>query len=285
MKLQIMRALQAAGHVVAMTGDGINDGPALRTADVGVAMGASGSDFALAMSDLVLQDDHPDGLLDAIATGRTSYLNVKKAVRYLVSTNVSELALMGISMAAGLPDPLDPLALLWTNLITDVSPAIALGLEPPEPDILDRPPFPRTEGLLTAGDWRGVAIDGALMTGAAMTAFVYGLSRYGPSPQARTLAFMTLTTGQLLYALSARSEAPIAFGELWRESHSPLLARTVLVSLGAQAATVLFPPLRSLLRTTPIGPVDAAVVAGLALAPTVAREIIKRGRMRDTRGR
>jgi Ca2+-transporting ATPase len=276
MKLQIIRALQAKGHVVAMTGDGINDGPALKTADVGVAMGASGTDFAQAMSDLVLQDDHPDGLLAAIAEGRTSYLNVKKAVRYLVATNVSELALMGTSLVAGLPDPLDPLALLWTNLITDVSPAIALGLEPPEPDILERPPFPRSKELLTREDWKSVAIDGGMMTAASLAAFLYGLGRYGPTPRARTLAFMTLTSAQLLYALSARSESPLTLIGKGRLRKNPWLSRTVVLSLGAQAATVLFPPLRALLRTSPIGLVDAAVIAACAAAPTLGREALKR---------
>jgi Ca2+-transporting ATPase len=276
MKLQIIRALQSRGHVVAMTGDGINDGPALKTADIGVAMGASGTDFAQAMSDLVLKGDHPDGLLEAIAEGRTAYLNVKKAVKYLVATNVSELATMALSVAAGLPDPLDPLALLWTNLITDISPAIALGLEPPEPDILERPPFPREAAFLSRKDWRGVAVDGGMITAATMAGFLYGLARYGPSPRARTLAFMTMTSAQLVYALSARSEAPLAIFGRGRLRANPWLSRTVVLSLAAQAATVLFPPLRALLRTTPIDLADAAVIAACAVAPTLGREGLKR---------
>jgi Ca2+-transporting ATPase len=276
MKLQIIRALQSRGHVVAMTGDGINDGPALKTADIGVAMGASGTDFAQAMSDLVLKGDHPDGLLEAIAEGRTAYLNVKKAVQYLVATNVSELATMALSVAAGLPDPLDPIALLWINLISDISPAIALGLEPPEPDILERPPFPREAAFLSPKDWRAAGIDGGMMTAAAMASFLYGLGRYGPTPRARTLAFMTLTSAQLVYALSARSEAPLSIFGSGRLRANPWLSRTVVLSLAAQAATVLFPPLRALLRTTPIGLADAAVIAACAVAPTLGREGLKR---------
>ena len=276
MKLSIVKALQARGHVVAMTGDGINDGPALKTADVGVAMGVSGTDFAHAMSDLVLQDDHPDGLLSAIAEGRTAYLNVKKAVRYLVATNVSELAATALCVAAGLPEPLDPLALLWTNIITDVSPAIALGLEPPEPDILERPPFPRAAGFLQRADWQRVAVDGGMITAATMAAYLYGIARYGPGPRARTLAFMTMTSSQLLYALSARSDAPLSPLGNSRLRANPWLVRTVVISLAAQAGTVLFPPLRALLRTTPIGLADAGVVLATAAAPALAREALKR---------
>jgi len=268
-----VRALQQRGHVVAMTGDGVNDGPALKTADVGVAMGVSGTDFAHAMSGLVLQDDHPAGLLEAIAEGRTAFLNVKKAVRYLIATNLSELAVMTTSIALGLPDPFEPLALLWINLITDVSPAIALGLEPREPDILTRAPFARSGALLDPADWRRVMVDAGLMTGATLGSFGYGLARYGDSPQARTLAFMTLTSAQLLYSLPSRSEGRLDDRRL---APNPLLARVVVASLALQACTLFFPPLRSLLRTAPLGVADLAVVAATTALPAAARELAKR---------
>jgi Ca2+-transporting ATPase len=272
MKLELVRALQERGHVVAMTGDGINDGPAMKKADVGVAMGVTGTDFAHAMSDLVLQGDHPDDLLQAIAEGRTAYLNVKKAVKYLVATNLSELALTGTCAVLGLPDPLDPLALLWTNLITDVSPAIALGLEPAEPDILQRPPFRRVGRLLERSDWRRVATDGGLMTAASLAAFLYGLSRYGASPQARTIAFMALTGSQLAYALTARSGSRITDPQL---RSNRLLTGVTLGSLALQAGTVLVPPLRGVLRTARLTPFDWLVVAGAAALPAVVRELSK----------
>jgi len=272
MKLQIVRALQQRGHVVAMTGDGINDGPALKTADVGVAMGVTGTDFAHAMSDIVLRDDHPTAILTAIGQGRTAFVNIKKSVRYLVATNLSELAATTIAVAAGLPDPFDPLALLWTNIATDIWPAIALGLEPAEPGILERPPVSLRAGLLDRSEWGAVATDAGVMTLASLASFGYGLARYGAGPQARTLAFMSLTSSQLLYALAMRSPQPLRAGGL---QPNPMLRRAVSWTLVAQASTVLLPFARRVLRTTPIGPLDGLVVLVTAALPLLTRELLK----------
>ncbi|HEY9065821.1 MAG TPA: cation-transporting P-type ATPase [Burkholderiaceae bacterium] len=276
MKLQIVRALQQRGHVVAMTGDGINDGPALKTADVGLVMGVSGTDFAHAMSDVVLRDDHPVALLGAIEQGRTAFLNVRKSVRYLVSTNLSELAVTALAVLLGMPEPLDPLALLWTNIATDIWPAIALGVEPAEPGLLERPPVSLREGLLDRREWRHVAADAGLMTATTLAVFAYGLARHGDSPRARTLAFNTLTSSQLLFALAVRSPRPLRRGGL---QPNPMLRRALACSLLAQAGTVLLPPLRQLLRTTPIGVLDATVVGTAALLPLFAREALKERRL------
>ena len=272
MKLEIVRALQQRGHVVAMTGDGINDGPALKVADVGVAMGVTGTDFAQAMSDLVLRDDHPAAMLVAVEQGRTAFLNIKKSVRYLVATNLSELAATTLAVAAGLPEPFDPLALLWTNIATDIWPAIALGLEPAEPGVLNRPPVSLRGGLLDRSEWAAVATDAGTMTLSTLASFGYGLVRYGAGPQARTLAFMSLTTSQLLYALAMRSGRPLRSGGL---QPNPMLQRAVGWSLVAQAGTVLLPFARRLLRTTPLGPLDALVVVTTAALPLLVRELLK----------
>ncbi len=272
MKLEIVRALQRRGHVVAMTGDGINDGPALKTADVGVAMGVSGTDFAHAMSDLVLKEDHPAALLSAIEEGRTAFINVRKALRYLVATNLSELAATGVCVAAGLPEPFEPLALLWTNLVTDIWPAIALGAEPPEPGVLERPPVSLARGVLEPHEWRAIGVDAAAITAATLASFAFGLARYGPGPRARTLAFTTLTSSQLVYALAMRSHRPLAAGGL---PANPALRRAIALSLAAQAGTLVFPPLRAVLRTAPLGIADLVVAAATSVFPLAFRESIK----------
>jgi len=272
MKLEIVRALQQRGHVVAMTGDGINDGPALKTADVGVAMGVTGTEFAHAMSDLVLHDDHPAAMLQAIEQGRTAFINIKKSVRYLVATNLSELAATTLAVAAGAPEPFDPLQLLWTNIATDIWPAIALGLEPAEPGILERPPVSLKGGLLDRSEWGAVATDAGTMTAASLLMFAWGMACGGGLPRARTMAFMTLTSSQLLYALAMRSPRPLRQGGL---QPNPMLGHAVAWSLLAQAGTLLLPAARRLLRTTPIGLLDAAAVAGAATLPLLARELLK----------
>jgi Ca2+-transporting ATPase len=273
-KLQIVKGLQRAGKVVAMTGDGINDGPALKAADIGVAMGDSGTDVARDVADVLLEDDELQTMIVAVSEGRTIYDNIRKAIHFLMSSNMSEIAVMLASIGAGLGQPLNPMQLLWINLITDVFPGLALAVEPPEPDVLSRPPRDPNEPIIRRQDIKHYTVETAALTAGTMAAYGYGVARYGLGPQANTLAFMTLTTAQLLHAFGCRSEHHGLFtrGGLPRNRWLELAAGG---SLAVQALTVLVPGLRGLLGCTPVGPADAAVIAAGSLGSFLVNEAAK----------
>lgn len=273
-KLQIVQALQRAGRVVAMTGDGINDGPALKCADVGVAMGRGGTDVARSVADVVLEEDELETMLTAIGHGRTIYANIRKAVHYLLSTNLSEIELMFFSIAAGLGQPLTPLQLLWLNLATDVAPALALAVEAPEPGVLNQPPRDPGEPIVGRADLRRAARESLLLTAGAAAALGYGRLRYGLGPQASTLAFTTLSLAQIAHAWTCRSAVrdwPGA-GDLPRNR---TLELTLAGTGAAQLACPLLPPLRGLLQLAPLGLVDLAVVAGGVALPLIVNQLAK----------
>ncbi len=273
-KLQIVQALQRAGRVVAMTGDGINDGPALKAADIGVAMGAGGTEVARSVADVVLEDDELQTMILAVAQGRTIYANIRKSIHYLVSSNLSEIGLIFTAIALGLGQPLNTMQLLWINLLTDVFPALALSMEPPEPDVLRRPPRDPQEPIIRRQDLGRYGMEAAALTVGSLAAYGYGLMRYGPGPQAGILAFMTLTLGQLLHALSCRSDTHGLFGPE-RLPENRWLTAAVAGSAALQASTVLLPPLRSLLGTTLPMPADLLVVGAATGLPYLAIEASK----------
>jgi Ca2+-transporting ATPase len=274
-KLQIVQGLQQAGRVVAMTGDGINDGPALKAADIGVAMGSGGTEVARSVADVVLEDDELQTMILAVAQGRTIYGNIRKSIHYLVSSNMSEIGVTFIAVAGGLGQPLNTMQLLWINLMTDVFPALALALDPPEPDVLRRPPRDPQEAIIRRQDFKRYGLEAAALTAGSLGAYGYGLLRYGPGPQAGTLAFMTLTLSQLLHAVSCRSETHGLFSaERLPENH--WLTGALAASAVLQVSTVLLPPLRGLLGTTLLMPADALVVGAAAGLPYLAIEALKR---------
>lgn len=273
-KLQIVKAFQEDGKVVAMTGDGINDGPALKKADIGVAMGHTGTDVAREIADVVIEDDRIEIMLLAVEQGRTIYVNVRKALHFLLATNLSEIVVSFTANVAGLGQPLTQMQLLWINMITDIFPGLALSLEPVEGDIMQQPPRDPNESIIRPQDMKKIISDGAVISAGAMGGYGYGIMRYGIGPQAGSIAFLSLTIGQLLHALHCRSENHGIFdkGSLPPNKYLNLALGG---SFALQLLAMFTPGLRSLLGISRIGLTDAAVIGISATLPLLVNNALK----------
>lgn len=270
-KLQIVQALQTSGKVVSMTGDGINDAPALKAAQVGVAMGKEGTDVAREVADIVLEDDRLETMMIAVSRGRTIYNNIRKSVHFLLATNLSEIMVMTTATAVGIGEPLNAIQLLWLNLVTDIFPGLSLAMEAPEPDVLNQPPRNPNEPIIKNTDFGRIVFESGAISISTLAAYGYGILKYGISPKASTLAFMTLTSGQLLHTISSRSEKHSIFSKEKLPSN-PYLNTAILGSFGIQLLALTVPQLRGLLKIAPLNIVDAAVITGGAVLPLLVNE-------------
>ena len=278
-KLRLVEALQARGDIVAMLGDGVNDAPALRKADIGVAMGIRGTDVAKEAASIVLQDDRFETVTAAVEEGRIIFDNIRKFVFYLFSCNVAEvLVLLGAALA-GLPMPLLPLQILWLNMVTDTFPALALALEPGDADVMQRPPRDPREALLSRQFLATVALYGAMITAVTLAAFVMYLD--GPVRQAQTIAFMTLAFAQLFHLGNARSEEPLRG---WTHLSNPYALGAVALSTALQLVAIYVPPLARVLGVEPLDARSWLIVISLGAIPAVLGQGIKLAR-RGTRAR
>ncbi len=242
-KLRIVRAWKARGEVVAMTGDGVNDAPAIRAADIGIAMGITGTDVTREASDMVLTDDNFASIVRAVEEGRGIFDNIRKFIHYLLASNVSEVLLMLLAAVVGWPAPLTAVQLLWINLVTDGLPALALGMEPPERDIMRRPPRPPHEPVITRHGGLLILAHGALMATAGVAAFAVTYGQGDSLGHARTATFSTLAFTQLFFSFACRSRS-LSLPELGLFSN-PYLFGAIAVSALLQFAAVTLPPARS----------------------------------------
>lgn len=273
-KIRIVKAWQARGDVVAMTGDGVNDAPAVQAADIGIAMGITGTDVTKAAADMVLTDDNFASIVSAVEEGRGIYDNIRKVLQYLLACNFGELLLMFFASLFGWPPPLLTIQLLWINLVTDGIPALALTLEPTEPDVMQRAPRPANEPILSRSLGLAIVAQGLLVGCVSLVAF--GMSRYyfeDSLEQARAITFCVLVYDELLRSLSARSNRRTVFGLGW--FGNPWLLGTVVVCGLLQAGVVLTPGLRGWFEMPPHDTRHWIMIVVLALIPISVVEVTK----------
>ena len=270
-KIRIVRAWQNRGHIVAMTGDGVNDAPALKKADIGVAMGITGTEVSKDAASMILADDNFATIIKAVSNGRNVYRNIKNSIQFLLSGNMAGIFCVLYTSLLSLPLPFKPVHLLFINLITDSLPAIAIGMEPPEEGLLKEPPRNPKEGILTASFIRDILVQGALIAAATMWAYTTGLHE-GGAGRACTMAFSTLTLARLFHGFNCRSSHSIIRLGLGSNLYSVMAFQLGVVLL---AAVLFVPGLQIMFAAADLSLSQLTTLAAAAFLPTLAIQIHK----------
>lgn len=267
-KVKIVKAFQKTGAVVAMTGDGVNDAPALKKADIGIAMGKSGTDVAKNASDMILADDNFVTIVEAVKQGRNIFENIKKAVHFLIATNIGEIVVIFLGLLFGVKAPLLAIQLLWINLVTDSLPAIAIGLESPDKNIMNKRPRDSKKGIFADGLWGKIFIEGTMLGLLTLIAFSIGNNLYGLEV-GRTMAFVALGMLELVHSFNVKSEESIFKVGFFENKY--LVGAFVLGAL-LQLVVVMIPVLASVFKLVPLNGVQWLITLGISILPLIIME-------------
>ena len=271
-KSRIIKAMKANGEVAAMTGDGVNDAPALSQADIGCSMGITGTDVAKSASDLILTDDNFATIVSAVREGRAIFDNIRKTVKFLLSSNIGEILTVLFGLIFGCSAPLTAIELLWVNLVTDSFPAIALGLDPADKDIMERKPLDPKKGIFSAGLWASIAFEGLMIGALAVLARSIGMALTGDETTARTMSFFVLSVSQLFHAFNMRSERSIFKAGVFGNKY---LAAALVLGIAAQLAVISIPAAARVFNAVPLDAPCLSVSLLLSFMPIVIVELQK----------
>ena len=271
-KVRIVKAWQKTGAVVAMTGDGVNDSPALKNADIGIAMGKNGTDVAKNASDMILTDDNFVTIVEAVKQGRNIYDNIKKAIHFLIATNIGEIVTIFMGLILGFKSPLLAIQLLWVNLVTDSLPAIALGLEPPEKGIMDRKPINSKKGIFADGLWGKIVTEGIMIGMLTLIAFSIGNKYYGLEV-ARTMAFVSIGLLELIHSFNIKSEKSIFKTNIFENK---FLIGSFLLGIVVQLIVVIIPQLAEIFKLVPLNQTQWIITLAISILPIPIIELQKK---------